>query len=149
MLLREILDEPYEWKWHRKGGYEWLATFAKPPKEGQGPRREDSYIVQIEMDEVGVWEIAFGDAAGRQGITKSGDSFKIFATVLDIVKDFVKTNKPEWIRFSAKEMSRDRLYRSLVKRYAPKIGYTLPYVSRDKDGPRADDIATEFMLKRK
>lgn len=50
------------------------------------------------------------------GITGTGDSRKVFATVIEIIKKYVADNKPKHIYFTAGEPSRRRLYAALVKR---------------------------------
>lgn len=52
------------------------------------------------------------------GITKTGGSFAIFATMSEILKDFVQKKKPHRIQFTARasEPSRVRLYQRLVDR---------------------------------
>jgi hypothetical protein len=48
-------------------------------------------------------------------IGSGGDQIKIFATVIDIFKDFVQTTHPDLVRFSAKEESRKRLYNRFLR----------------------------------
>lgn len=52
------------------------------------------------------------------GITKTGGSFAIFATMAEILKDFVQKKKPRRIHFTSRtnEPSRTRLYQRLVDR---------------------------------
>jgi len=54
------------------------------------------------------------DIRGRYDLTKTGDSFRIMATVIDILKAFIKIETPGEITFSAKEPSRRQLYGRLV-----------------------------------
>ena len=156
MLLNEILDRPYPWKWHRKDNREWWGTFAKEPAPGEKIKHEDLYTVQIESiddpsvrSQPAVWEISFSDGAGRQGVTKTGNEFKVFATIMDIVKDFLKNKKPEYVNFSGKEASRDKLYRRMIQKYASKWGYGLVKAQRITADIDPEDVATSFVLKRK
>lgn len=57
---------------------------------------------------------------GREAITGSGDAIAVFSTMGSILKDFVKTQKVDVIRFSAKEPSRIKLYKTLSKHIASK-----------------------------
>lgn len=52
----------------------------------------------------------------RTDIEDTGDARRVFATVIDIVKNYVAENKPKEIVFTASEPSRIRLYNALVKR---------------------------------
>jgi len=54
------------------------------------------------------------DISSRYDLTKTGDSFRIMATVIDIFKEFIKIETPGEITFSAKEPSRRQLYGRLV-----------------------------------
>lgn len=49
-------------------------------------------------------------------IQNTGDARRVFATVIDIVKNYVAENKPKEIVFTAAEPSRIRLYDAFVKR---------------------------------
>jgi hypothetical protein len=90
------------------------------------------------------------------GITGEGDAMRVFATVIDIIKEFVKKEKPQELNFAAhkpewmsdlphghpdkkKDMtSRERLYKRLVQRYAGRMGY--------KYSTETDSSATDFRL---
>jgi hypothetical protein len=50
-------------------------------------------------------------------ISGTGDQFRVFATVQDIVKDFITKNKPNAIEFSATELSRRRLYSTFIANF--------------------------------
>lgn len=92
-------------------------------------------------------------AQGRYSLTKTGDSFRIMATVIDIFKEFVKIEQPDEITFTAKEESRRRLYERLVSMASAHIpgylgGTSQPgsyYIRKrgwtpepDMDGPEED-----------
>ena len=74
-----------------------------------------------------------GDAGMLDYVTGKGDAMRIFATVLDVVQEYVKKNKPDIIRVFAMKQgnmdvdrgigSRIKLYDKLVKRYAGRLGY--------------------------
>lgn len=52
------------------------------------------------------------------GITGTGNAFKVFATLTEIIREFVEQKQPEYITFSAKEPSRQRLYNRWSKTLA-------------------------------
>lgn len=76
------------------------------------------------------WQVEFW-RNNSQDVTGEGDAQRIFATVLSAIQEFIKTEHPERIRFSAsketdagnRNASRSSLYTSLVKRYARSWGY--------------------------
>ena len=109
-------------------------------------------------DDESYWVVSF-ERDGRQDLTGEGDAMRIFATVIDIIKDFVKKDKPQELAFSAEkpaerislphdhpkrstEMgSREKLYKRLIQRYAGRMGY--------KYNARSDYTATDFKLVQK
>ena len=109
-------------------------------------------------DDESYWAVSF-ERNMRQDMTGEGDAMRIFATVIDIIKDFSKKEKPQSLVFSAekpawrvslphdhpkrsKEMgSREKLYKRLVQRYAGRMGY--------KYSTQSDYGATDFRLVRK
>jgi len=50
-------------------------------------------------------------------ISGTGDQFRVFATVQDIVKDFIIKHAPDLIAFSAAEPSRRRLYSTFTANF--------------------------------
>lgn len=68
---------------------------------------------------------------GSVGITGQGDAFKIMATVLDVIKDFIKNHEPKGIKFTADKeegeseewQSREKLYSKMIERFATTVGY--------------------------
>lgn len=56
------------------------------------------------------------DFDGRDDITGTGNQLKVFSTVIEILKDFIKKENPYEIYFSAKEPSRKKLYSHILKK---------------------------------
>lgn len=50
------------------------------------------------------------------GITNTGNSIKVFSTVLTIIEKYMNKEKPEFFFFTAEEKSRQKLYDRLSKR---------------------------------
>ena len=128
MLLNELFDQKYSWEWETTGR-QYTAFFTTD--------KEITYAVDItpvaHTDLIDnemirkydpVWKPDFaieqysGKAATKDttGITGSGNEFLVFSTVIDILKSFIKKEKPNAILFSAKEPSRVKLYDTFVKR---------------------------------
>ena len=114
--LEEAFDQPYPWRWgDRSSQRMWTASFA-------------DVVVIFSVDGAGEWEISFA-RNNRQSITGEGDQFKIFATVIDIAKDFINLKRPKVIQFTAHKdpdettSSRTKLYSTMVNRFANSLGY--------------------------
>jgi hypothetical protein len=115
--LNEVFDQPYPWTWTASGknrGF-WTAEFG-------------DVDVLIELKREGSWDMTF-DRNGSMSVTGEGDQFKIFATVIDIAKDFVRQMQPERFSFYAHKdpdettSSRPKLYSAMIKRFAGSLGY--------------------------
>lgn len=54
--------------------------------------------------------------------TGAGEQFEIFATVMNLIKEYADRNPKAWLKFSADnaEPSRVKLYHKMVKRFAPQ-----------------------------
>ncbi len=71
------------------------------------------------------WEINF-QRNGDQSVTGEGDALRIFATVMKLIKDFVKKEKPKYMSVSAAKdkrsktknpvQGRERLYKRLLQK---------------------------------
>ena len=86
------------------------------------------FYMRIEKDPMGEsWQVVFtGQTASGFDTTLAtgqGDELKVFATVISIMKKFVKDSKPLSIIFSAKTGSRSNLYDRMIKKFA--TGYTV------------------------
>ena len=76
------------------------------------------------------WAVEFW-RNNSQEVTGEGDAYRIFATVMEAIKEFISTEDPERIRFSATKdvedgqnaQSRSKLYTTMVRRYASALGY--------------------------
>ena len=68
------------------------------------------------------WEIVF--SRGREvTVTGQGNAYKIFATVVECIKQFIHAKEPGVIIFTADGLSRQRLYRTMVEKLANSLGY--------------------------
>jgi hypothetical protein len=97
-------------------------------------------IVYFDPDiERGAWDIHFERETAKGGysenITDQGDAFKIYATVLKIIKQFIEKKSPTKINFSARKIeysgegrntkSRAKLYDRMVNKFSSQMGYKL------------------------
>ena len=177
--ITEVFDKPYEWgvkqrgslkptKPHMEGNFKGITYKFFPEGDGYG----EVYI--YEYDIVGPHSVVIPGSPQKQGramemhfaidvpdtegggemsgeITGKGNAMRVFATVLDVVKKYVKKNKPDLIRVYGEKKraaaspsdftrgakyvvgSRLKLYEKLVKRFAPKLGYTYGGKQYDTD----------------
>lgn len=120
-ILLETFDQPYSW----------VSTVDKPHIKMYEFTTSDGirYEVYIGIDEPQTWEVAFTANVNKrikQDKTGTGDSIRVFATVMDIVKSFVKTTYVKMVSFKASKLEgtgRSKLYTALVNRYAPQLGF--------------------------
>ena len=83
---------------------------------------EDAEGDSIESSEK-FYHLEFGDTELGKGITGEGNAFEVFSIAINGVSDYLKNNSDvEGVVFTAKEPSRIRLYKTLGKVLADKIG---------------------------
>jgi len=140
IFLREVMDKPYSYDLKTAGG-QWVAKFKTDAR--------DLFKIKIDRetyddDEEDEWNVIFSDEALYDGIgiTNKGDQFRVFATVFDVISEFLKKIKPSAFTFAAKEDSRNKLYSMMIKKYAGKLGYEL-------DGTYNGPHGLEYVLTRK
>ena len=146
--VTEAFDKPY--KYTKKTLYKGYVVYRFFTDDGSDV---DVLLQEQEIsDEESYWSVVF-ERKGEVGVTGEGDAMRIFATVLEILRDFTKKEKPQELAFSAEKPawmvdagkgqkgSRERLYKRLVQRYAGRLGY--------KYSVDSGSSATEFRLVRK
>ena len=129
--VSEAFDRPYPIKWEKSeyGDSDALATL------------DDGSYLHVMFEHTTPYEVNISFYRNNsQEVTGEGDAQRVFATVLTAIQEFLKTEQPANISFSAsKEMdpstyyepdepqpnpeSRAKLYNRLVQRYARTWGY--------------------------
>ena len=121
--LNEVLNNPYEWEFDAENSGHDRVLYKFTTKPGL------QYKVYMVSRNRRGWELTFNidfnyirDKLGRSvdaafKISGTGDQFRVFATVQDIVKDFITKKKPNAIEFSASEPSRQRLYSTFIANF--------------------------------
>lgn len=148
MLVTEILTSPSSWEEtdsHSKqveymmtiGGRVYEVLFTREPVDHADPLWAALHTPNTVTH---AWQLAFApyrvaskDGAGQYsayGVTNSGNAIDVFATLVDVVRDFSRKHPDRLIVFTAKEPSRRRLYDRLVKRISAQ------YQIADVDGMR-------------
>lgn len=90
---------------------------------------QDQLTVYIEENGDDIWEVAFARGKpGRQGnfnMTGQGNASQVLASVIEVMKEFVRKYHPRTITFTSNksEESRTSIYGKLIARYAAMFGY--------------------------
>ena len=117
--ITELFDKPYRYVLRKLNRSSYMAEVKLP--DGK------PFNVFISSTDGGYrWEIEFRknysvNASGE------GDEFKIFSTVIAVIKEFIEQESPGVVMFYASKDdgdSRAKLYTRMVKRFASKMGYT-------------------------
>jgi hypothetical protein len=139
--FNELFDKKIKWEFTLVDNYTYIYKFKLNPELGV----VDTVTVDITQHPertTKMWELAFARNLSFD-ITGGGNALEIFGTVNDILKDFIKRKDPEHVFFTAKEPSRKKLYKTLVRKLAPKLNmrYDISINEKSKD--------TQFNLRKK
>ena len=101
-----------------------------PVKVIQSPDSEDYEAAILFTEHGGSWDMEFY-WGGSQDVTGGGDAFRIFATMMDAVRQFILMEKPGSVSFTATKdvpdgqdpESRAKLYTRMVERFSDSLGY--------------------------
>jgi GNAT superfamily N-acetyltransferase len=135
--LTESMDNPYAYRWDKQLDDHWVAKADTPA---------GLMLVMAEWEEAdSSWTIDFA-VGGRMGKSGAGDEFRIFATVVAVLKDWitkVDLSKTKLISFSADKSddvgaSRAKLYARFARQMASQLGWKLDVTSTD-DGREQND----------
>ena len=129
----EAFDQPYYLHWEHSNDGDVRAVAELPADEGYYNEGLLHIVFEPHRDNKDgsvAWEVEFWRNE-YQDITGEGDQFRVFATVLQAINEFVAKYKPINLSFTAtkkvepwqKSMSRANLYDRLVQRYARASGY--------------------------
>jgi hypothetical protein len=120
--VTEAFNQPYGFKWDHGefGDYDALTRLP----DGT------NLSIMFNSEDNDEWQVEFY-RNNSQEVTGAGDQQRVFATVLEAIRQFIEMQDPQRIRFSAnkevepgqKSLSRSNLYSSLVRRYARSLGY--------------------------
>jgi hypothetical protein len=119
--ITELFDNRASWHYTKIDKNQVEATFTI----GENTHIVGFGIVDV-SEEGDTWEVAF-DTNRQFDMTGTGNAYTVFATVANVILDFVKRAKPYRIEFSAEknEGSRVTVYRKMAKQLASKIGYNI------------------------
>ena len=124
MLVLEILDAPYSWTETKNRDEDIVGFIEYQAKFNAGDRQ-----IVVDIDRVprsgSHWELGFGERSPKSTgmslkITGSGDEFRVFATVVEIARQFMEKYDVDSLSFTAEksEGRRAQLYQRMVSRLA-------------------------------
>ena len=122
--LTEAFDKPYDYKWDTQEEDHWVAKADTPAGLG---------LIMFEWEDRNKsWTIDFA-INGRMGKSGEGDEFRIFATVIAVIKDWltkVDLSNASEVSFSADKgeevgNSRSKLYKRFGQMMAKQLGWEL------------------------
>lgn len=132
--LNESLNNPYKTNIKKIGAMDYEAETTLP--DGSYLRIAINGERISKMPKLDSYEIQFS-RDGSFAKTDEGDSLRIFATVLDVVKRFVKFAKPDELKFTAAKdfgkNNRERLYKRMGKTLGTKLGFDYFDMPSDTD----------------
>ena len=139
MRLDELFTHKVSANWETKPGYH-RAEFTDSSGSHVAVKFYDASnltdtIVDIEFDR-----------DGSQAITGGGSAAEVLSSVYHIIVEYLKQYPADYVLFSAREPSRQRLYKAMVNRLSLNSGYAqIP--AKDVPGGFGDS-ASVFALKR-
>lgn len=138
LMIDESFDNPYVYQWQKGNSQNWIGEFKTDTNE-----YIDFRAAPIGKDFPDRWDVEF-TRGGSVKATGDGDAFRIFATVIEMIQDFMNVEEPEEFSFIATTETKGRV--SLYKRLAAKIGSQSkehgPYTVTSKD--RAQSTIFKF-----
>lgn len=119
--VSEAFDQPYNIRWSRgdHGDYDAYAEL------DDGTGLEIAFLDQQHNS----WMVDFFRDNSTE-ITGEGDAYRVFATVLTAIREFIVKQQPDKLNFSAEKQddprgSRASLYDRMIQRYITGTGYNL------------------------
>jgi len=100
-----------------------------PPKDIQDQHKQEAAYKAL--NQTATWDVNFelvdaDDFSSHMGVTNTGSSFAVFATVANIMKDFIQKNPSVNLLFFSSDYSRGRLslYQRLTQMLSNRYGYS-------------------------
>lgn len=132
--LKETLNQPYSYEWIKKDTEKgrWVAVF--DTSDG-GKISFEADIFDANNDS---WMIEF-KKNGTYKATGDGDAFRIFATVVNLIEEFVNEAKPNTLVIDSEKVkegeklidgSRTKLYKVIMRKLSNSLGYKLDISNR-------------------
>lgn len=131
--LTEVFDNPVKYRWQYKDEDEWMAQFQIDGNKYSAGLIRSKMPKNRHKD---WWELMFDvetkdSIFATNSISKTGNEFIVFATVFDILKEWMKSNTDATFYFTAKEKTRKKLYDRFAKLLQTKFKYKLTLGTTD------------------
>ena len=95
---------------------------------------------KIVLSKILTW-LSFENSDYETTVTGTGDAFRVFATVIAILKDFVRRSHPDKLSFAGKGESRQKLYDVFAQRLSSVLpDYSFDIATDDDNGEHRDYI---------
>jgi len=128
--ITEVIDKPAKWKFipsgeanTLKGVFE-IGDVEYEVKGGilhghAGPNGSDGVSLSVTFSVGSIGGVMKGDRSNKFKLSGLGNAGKVFATIIDFIKGVLKKTKDkvDWIMFTAKGSSRQKLYNAMAKRF--------------------------------
>ena len=139
MRLNELFTHKVSANWETKPGYH-RAEFT----DSSGSQVSVKFYDASNLTDT-IVDVEF-DRDGSQAITGGGSAAEVLSSVYHVILEYLRQYPAEYVLFSAREPSRQRLYRAMVNRLSLNSGYAqVP----PKDVPGGfGDSASVFALKK-
>lgn len=134
--LTEMFNSPLPIKWTKTTSTDWEGSFviqdaapnpamgAAPIKNKRALPRGKQYIIRMIKGPDMPWEVTFELVVGNkrsQDITGTGNAAQVFSTVLSGIQQWLDRVKPDAFALSAREPSRQSLYRRMLRMLPQQI----------------------------
>lgn len=125
MRLYELFDNPEGWT-TRSVGETLYHSFIIDDIEYVVRIERDTKFPRLKLDSA--YAVVFGIKGQDQygldySITRTGNQYKVFSTVIEIIRSFVSDKSPSVLRFVAEERSRQKLYNRMVRSLSSSLGF--------------------------
>lgn len=133
LTIVEMFNSPLPITWTKTTPTDWEGSFVvqdgtpnatTPLKNKRALPRGKQYIIRMIKGPDMPWEVTFELVMGNkrsQDITGTGNAAQVFSTVLSGIKQWLDRVKPDAFALSAREPSRQSLYRRMLRMLPPKI----------------------------
>lgn len=133
ITIVEMFNSPLPITWTKTTPTDWEGSFVvqdgmpnapTPLKNKKALPRGKQYIIRMIKGPDMPWEVTFELVMGNkrsQDITGTGNAAQVFSTVLSGIKQWLDRVKPDAFALSAREPSRQSLYRRMLRMLPPKI----------------------------
>lgn len=142
-MINELMDSSADYTVTLKKSNIFTASFMIGDEEVDFLAKLDKDpLLSDDFENTDVWLISFA-RDNEYKVTGHGEQYLIFGTVAKIFEEFIKEYKPDKFEFTAKEKSRQKLYRIFAEKISKEFNYYFGVTDPFDDGTE------EFLFVRK